>query len=232
MDETISDETITADTITARTRALYEQVADTYAEWLPDTSFEAGVDLALIRDLVEQLAARSTDGRVEVLDAGCGTGRLIGYLRSLGDGVEPTGADLSPAMLAHARAAHPGVEFVEADLASLPFPDERFDGVVAWYSIIHTPPHALPRVFGELRRVLRPGGLLLLGYQAGVGERIRAGAYGHDVELLAFLHSTPYVSAALEAAGLGVELTLDRAPRDSRAQERQPQGFVLASRRY
>ncbi|MDN4614502.1 class I SAM-dependent methyltransferase [Leifsonia sp. F6_8S_P_1B] len=219
------------DAITDRKRALYEEVADTYAEWLPDTSFEAGIDLALIRDLVEQFAAQAPDGRVEVLDAGCGTGRLIPYLRSLGDGVVPTGADLSPAMLAHARAAHPGVEFVAADLAALPFADGRFDGVVAWYSIIHTPPHALPRVFGELRRVLRPGGLLLLAYQAGVGERVRAGAYGHQVELLAFLHHTPYVQAALEAAGLAVELTLDRAPRDSRAQERQPQGFVLARRR-
>jgi len=130
-------------------------------------------------------------------------------------------------MLAHARSANPGVSFVEADLAALPFPDHHFHGVLAWYSIIHTAPHALPDLFRELRRVLRPGGLLLLGYQAGVGERIRTGAYGHDIELHAYLHSTPYVEAALRSVDMLVDIKLDRAPR---RQERLPQGFVLARR--
>jgi SAM-dependent methyltransferase len=218
------------ETLQARTRSFYQEVAGSYAELLPDVRFESPVELALIRDFVEQAGGGTaqSDDRVEVLDAGCGTGRLVAHLQGLSDRVRITGADLSPAMLEHARAAHPDVEFVEAALAALPFADARFDGVLAWYSVIHTAPGDLPAVFAELRRVLRPGGVLLLGFQAGEGERTRAGAYGHDVELHAFLHTTSAVGAALREVGLTVDTVVDR---EARAPfERQPQGFVLARR--
>lgn len=209
--------------ITSRTRSLYETVADSYASLVADVGFEPSIDHALLLDFAEQLTEQ--DRAPRVLDAGCGTGRLIGHLRSLNERVVATGVDLSPAMLAHAQRSHPDVMFVEADLMALPLPDESFHGVLAWYSIIHTPPAALPDLFHELRRVLRPGGLLLLGFQAGTGERVRAGAYGHDVELHAFLHTTTSVRTALRAAGLTTDTTLDRGPRRN---ERLRQGFVLA----
>ena len=51
-------------------------------------------------------------------------------------------------------------------------------GAVCWYSIIHTPPDQLAEAFGELARVLIPGGYLLLGFQAE-GEPVhRADAQG------------------------------------------------------
>lgn len=205
-----------------RTRAFYETVAVSYAELVPDTSFESGTDLAMIADFIDQLG---DDQHIDVLDAGCGSGRMIGYLRSLSDAITPIGLDLSPAMLRHARAAHPDVQFLEGSLAALPFDDQAFDGVLAWYSIIHTPPHQLPQVFAEFQRVLRPDGLALLGYQSGTGERTLTGAYGHDVELHAFLHHTGYVAAALQGAGFIVDARVDRGPRRT---ERRSQGFVLA----
>lgn len=208
------------DTHLERTRAFYDTVATSYAEMIPDTRYESALDLAMIRDFVDLLA----DG-ASVLDAGCGTGRMIGHLRGLDATIALTGMDLSPAMLAGARASHPDVPFVEGRLSALPFGDDAFDGLLAWYSIIHTAPHDLGAVFAEFRRVLRPGGLVLLGYQAGVGERSAKAAYGHDVELHAYLHDTPSVQRLLEAAGLVVDARLDRGPR---TWERRPQGFVLA----
>jgi SAM-dependent methyltransferase len=48
---------------------------------------------------------------------------------------------------------------------------DALGGVVAWYSIIHTPPDRLPVVFSEFHRVLRPGGHLLVAFQVG-DERV------------------------------------------------------------
>lgn len=212
------------DALKARIRTAYDTVAAAYAEMLPDTSYEAGVDLAMVRHFIEQLEGTGT---AQVLDAGCGGGRMITYLRSIDDALALTGLDLSPAMLEQARAVHPNVVFVEGDLAALPFADGRFHGVLAWYSIIHMPPHALAGVLDEFHRVLRPGGVVLLGYQAGTGERSLSRPYGHDVELRAFLHHTPYVEAALRGAGFTVESRLDRSARET---ERHDQGFILARR--
>jgi ubiquinone/menaquinone biosynthesis C-methylase UbiE len=208
----------------ARTRAFYETVADGYARALDDVSVEPPIDLAVIADFAASLPSAEP---TRVLDAGCGTGRLTGHLPTLNPAIEAVGVDLSPAMLAHARERNPGIPFVEADLSALPFGDGHFHGIFAWYSIIHTPPHALPALFREFARVLRPGGMLLLGYQSGVGERVRSGAYGSDVELHAYLHHTPYVQAASAEAGLTVDTVLTRSPRRT---ERLPQGFVLARR--
>ncbi|WP_164861567.1 class I SAM-dependent DNA methyltransferase [Microbacterium sp. CPCC 204701] len=205
------------------TRTAYDTVAVNYAEMVPDTRYEADVDLAMVRHFVESLAPRPA----AVLDAGCGTGRMIGFLGSVDSDLVVAGSDLSPSMLEVARSAYPSLELVVADNADLPFDDERFDGVLAWYSTIHTPPHRLGSVLAEFRRVLRRGGMLLLGFQAGTGERRIDKPYGHDVELTAYLHHTPYVRDALGSAGFAVTTVLDRAPRSS---EKHEQGFVLATK--
>ncbi|MGQ0842108.1 class I SAM-dependent methyltransferase [Actinokineospora sp.] len=75
-----------------------------------------------------------------------------------------TGIDWSPAMLdlARTRADRLGraVDLRQADARSMPFPDAAFDTVVCTFSLCAIPDHAL--AIAEMRRVLRPGGLLLL----------------------------------------------------------------------
>ena len=208
---------------TDRTRAAYDEVAASYAAMIPDTRYEAAVDLAMVKHFVDAIAARPA----AVLDAGCGTGRMISYLTSLDSELDIAGSDLSPAMLDQARGVHPELELVQGDNAALPFADARFDGVLAWYSTIHTPPHQLGEVFREFHRVLRPNGVLLLGFQAGTGDRRLDRPYGHDVDLTAYLHHTPYVRDALATAGFSTVAMLDRGPRGV---EKHAQGFVLASR--
>ncbi|MFB7225475.1 methyltransferase domain-containing protein [Streptomyces sp. NPDC056227] len=79
------------------------------------------------------------------------------------------GLDLSPAMVDHARRAHPALQFDEARMEALPVEDGALGGVLAHYSMIHTPPRELPALLAEQARVLAPGGLLLVSFSATDG---------------------------------------------------------------
>ncbi|MFZ7086570.1 methyltransferase domain-containing protein [Curtobacterium sp. RRHDQ10] len=158
--------------LVAQTRAGYDAAASAYAQNLRDTSFEAGIDMAMIDHFIAQLPVAPA-----VLDAGCGNGRMLTYLREKVASATLSGADLSDNMLSAAKERNTDADLFQADLAALPYADDSFDGILAWYSIIHTPPHELGMIFAEFRRVLRPGGVLLVGYQTGTGQADR-GARG------------------------------------------------------
>lgn len=89
-----------------------------------------------------------------VADLGCGSGVFTELLR--GQGCDAVGLDLSPRLIALGRAKFPGVEFVEGDVESLPFPSESFDGVLLSGLVHHLPDPS--RCAAEVFRVLRPGG--------------------------------------------------------------------------
>jgi ubiquinone/menaquinone biosynthesis C-methylase UbiE len=204
-----------------KTRLAYDVVAESYARALPDTRAEAALDLAVIDHFLELLPGR------HVLDAGCGAGRMMTHIASRSSSVVFAGVDLSPAMVMQARARYPEARVLEGDLFALPFNDSLFDGVLAWYSIIHTPLEDLGEIFAEFHRVLRPNGVALVAYQSGTGVREMKHAYGHDISLTAFLHSTEHIAARLEQNGFEVIGRLDRSPCGS---ERHSQGFVIARR--
>ena len=97
----------------------------------------------------------------QVLEVAIGTGRNLPHYPA---DVAITAIELSPAMLAIARqrAADLGraVDFREGDAERLPFADASFDTVVCAFSLCTIPSPAA--ALGEMRRVLRPGGRLLL----------------------------------------------------------------------
>lgn len=157
-----------------------------------------------------------------MIDAGCGAGRMSALLT--GSGVRATGVDLSPEMVRVAREHHPELAFEVGELSGLPAADAAADGVLAWYSIIHSSPAELPRIAREFWRVLRPGGWALLAFQAGSGRRTMARAYGHDVELTAELHIPDDVATRFAEQGFTLEAQLVRAPRTS---EKHPQAVLL-----
>ncbi len=95
-----------------------------------------------------------------VLDLCCGTGALTAM--AAGRTGNAVGVDNSQAMLARARGVRPDTEFILADATSLPFGDRAFDGVALSFAL-HEKDAATGRaMLGEARRVLRPGGLLLV----------------------------------------------------------------------
>lgn len=207
---------------TEQIRRLHDTVAPTYAQVLPDTRAEAPLDLGILQHFIESVP----DGDLPVLDAGCGAGRMLRHLSSRGVS-DLIGVDLSPQMIAHARTSNPRVSLEVADLRALPLPDASVKGILCWYAAIHSPTADVALMLHEAARVLGAGGSILLGFQAGTGERVIERAYGHDVSLRRHLHEVDTIVALLGDAGFDIIATAERA---TVGREQDRQGFVLARR--
>ena len=107
-----------------------------------------------------RVAATRVAGR-RVLDAGCGEGYGLQMLRDAG-AAHVLGADLDAAAVTHARRSYGSdrVEVVECELMGLPLDDDTIDVTVSFQVIEHV--HDVPGYLASLRRVTRPGGLVLL----------------------------------------------------------------------
>ncbi|MDX3569684.1 class I SAM-dependent methyltransferase [Streptomyces sp. ID05-47C] len=110
---------------------------------------------------------RRHDAGPRVLDIGCGTGRDAAHLHRAGRTV--TGADLSEAMLGHARAHHRGPAYLRADLHGFDLGRAAFDAVVCLDSSLlycHTNDQ-LDGFLASCRHALTPGGLLVAEMRNG-----------------------------------------------------------------
>lgn len=143
----------------AETRAAYDGFAELYASQFADRLETRPFARNMIGTFAELV--RGT-GNVRVADVGCGPGHLTAMLHELG--LEAFGFDLSPGMVDRARRDRPGLRFEEARMEALPVEDGTLGGVLAHYSMIHTPPGELPALLAEQARVLEPGGLLLVSF--------------------------------------------------------------------
>jgi ubiquinone/menaquinone biosynthesis C-methylase UbiE len=98
----------------------------------------------------------------DVLEVGPGPGLTTDVLRHRVARLTAVEVDLDLATKLAQRLGNTNVEVVHADGAALPFPDGRFSGATCFTMLHHVPtPAHQDRLFGELRRVLRPGGLLV-----------------------------------------------------------------------
>jgi ubiquinone/menaquinone biosynthesis C-methylase UbiE len=116
-----------------------------------------------------------------LLETACGTG-IVTYAiaDALPTGTAIVATDLSPSMIAFAKAKHPeaGIVWRRADAQKLPFPDSSFDLVVCQFGVMFLPDK--PSAFREARRVLDPGGCLIFtvwdSLDANVLQRTNADA--------------------------------------------------------
>ncbi|CAN5889546.1 hypothetical protein BH23ACT10_BH23ACT10_34450 [soil metagenome] len=111
-----------------------------------------------------ELLAPYSPGRL--LDVGCGTGALTIALRRRYPDSAVIGVDPGAGMVARARdkAARAGldIDLRQGYAQDLPVPDDSVDAVTISLALHHVPDDAVPAALAETRRVLRPGGVLLL----------------------------------------------------------------------
>jgi SAM-dependent methyltransferase len=109
-------------------------------------------------------------GPTSVLDAGCGTGRVAIELAARG--IDVVGVDLDPPMLEQARAKAPHLDWVEADLCHLAL-GRVFDVVALPGNVmIFVCPGTERSVVANLATHVRPGGVLVAGFQLGRGYEL------------------------------------------------------------
>jgi SAM-dependent methyltransferase len=115
-------------------------------------------------------------------------------------------------MVERARRLTPGVEFRQGDMMALDAPDGAWSGIAAFYSVIHIPRDAMVRALGELRRVLRPGGLLLLAFHIGDAAIHLDEWWGERVRVDFFFFRPDEMAGYLGEAGFEIEEIFEREP--------------------
>lgn len=188
--------------------AAYDRICDRYDEAFPHKEGQLASGDWLLANLPRGAS---------VLDIGCGTG--LPTARQLTEGgCTVTGVDISPAMLARARAGVPGARFVEMDAVDLRRLPGRYDAAVAFFSLLNLPRRAMPGALELIHGVLAPGGLFALAMVEAevddvpisfLGSRILVTGYLRD-DLQSLLHSArfsvddltaiPYAPASADAA--------------------------------
>ncbi|MGW0182414.1 class I SAM-dependent methyltransferase [Nocardia sp. NPDC003345] len=204
-----------------RTRSGYDSIATAYAAHFADVLDVDPWARALLTAFAEETA-----GSGPIVEFGSGPGDTTAFLAARGLSIR--GIDLSPAMVALARRAYPEIRFDEGSMTAPDVEGGSLAGVVSWYSLIHIPPAGRPEVLGEFHRVLRPGGRLLLGFQAGAEVVRHNEGFGRRIALDFHRLDPAEIAAELEAAGFTIDMRFERrAMRDS---EPTPQAALMATR--
>jgi len=180
----------------AQVRSSYDAVAADYAEHFVDELRGLPFETWLLDRVLAHAAGQP------VVEVGSGPGHVTAYLSE--GGADATGIDLSPAMVAEAGRRFPGPTFEVGDLRRLsrPATSSGWAAVLGWYSLIHLAASEVPDAVAALVRPLDPGGLLVLGMQAGAEVRHLDEWFGHGVRLDFVRHDPAFVVDVVEGAGL------------------------------
>lgn len=165
------------------TRKSYNLVAAKYHELFKDEMNQKEYDRKLLDDFSKYFSSDSS-----IYDMGCGPSGHIGkYLRD--KGLNVIGIDISEKCIEIASQYNPNMEFLTMDMTNLELEDQSIDGIISFYSIIHTPKKYVNQIFHEFRRVLRKGGKVLITVKEGTGEGYIYDFLGYDTTIY-FTHFT------------------------------------------
>jgi SAM-dependent methyltransferase len=181
----------------ARSRLVaagYDAITDTYVAWTEATSDPRRAIW------LERFGARLLDDAT-ILELGCGSGGPSTAF--LAERFQVVGIDISPGQIERAGRVVPRATFVVADMRSVEFDAERFDGIVALYSIIHVPRDEHEALFARIATWLKPGGWLLACLGAAEDQDWTGSWLGVPMFFSSFDADTNL--GLLEAVGLAIE---------------------------
>lgn len=202
-------------------RESYDRLADEYARRIFNELEHKPQD----RELLNRFAA-AVAGRGEVCDMGCGPGHVARYLRDVGATV--FGLDLSPRMLEEARRLNPDISFRQGNMLALDLDDGKLAGIAAFYAIVNIPQSCLPSVFREMKRVLQPGGLLLLAFHIGDETLHEEELWGRKISMDFFLFQTSAIQQHLEGARMAIEDVIERDPYSPDVEYQSRRAYIFA----
>lgn len=201
---------------------IYDLVAEDYAAQFRDEMERKPFDRKMLDWLAEKVG-----GRGVICDMGCGPGQIAGYLH--GRGVKVCGVDLSPEMVRQAQALNPEIPFERGDMLALKgVADESFGGIAAFYSIVHIPRQSLAQALSELKRVLRPGGVMLLAFHIGQEVKHLDQWWGKEVSLDFLFFETEEMKSYLRAAGFELEEVIERDPYAEAVEYQSRRAYIFA----
>ncbi len=187
-------------------RQNYDPVAEDYAREFSDEMSKKPFDRKMLDWLIEKVNGLGT-----ICDLGCGVGQVAGYLRSRGASV--CGIDLSAEMIKQAQRLNPEIAFQQGDLLELTnVADNSFGGIAAFYSIIHIPRSSRVEALQEMKRVLCPGGKLLLTFHIGQNDVHLDEWWDKQVSLDFYFFETEEMKSCLTQAGFEIEEAIERDP--------------------
>lgn len=131
--------------------------------------YDAQRNLYANRRLLKRFVKTLNRKKGRILDLGCGAGVPVARFL-VQEGFSVTGIDIAPNMLRLARKNVPRATFRKMDMTAMNFARAKFDGAVAFYSIIHVPRARHATIYRRLHRILKPGGIVLAASGTNSGE--------------------------------------------------------------
>ena len=174
----------------------YDAIAPRWTQWADAVS--PPLRERYVGVLVERLPST---GRV--LEIGCGPGVPVAAL--LAHHFDLCGIDISSEMVRNARTAVPTGHFEVGDISEMEFDQTSFDGVVAFYSLVHLPREAQIALISRIFRWMRPGGLFVASLGASDAEEtVEEDWLGAGTMFWSSYDAETY-GALLERAGFTIE---------------------------
>lgn len=143
-------------------KKAYDEIAEVYLNW---TQPSHKVRLSYVDRMLRSLDPAEGNSQISILELGCGAGVPCTELLASREYIRVTANDISETQIAMAKKRLPeSVNLIQGDMMELEFSQEKFNAVMAMYSIFHLPRNEQTMILRRIFDWLKPGGRLLANF--------------------------------------------------------------------